>query len=215
MGNILFFDTETTGLPEWKLPSGDKAQPHIVQIGAILCDSETEEVIETMDVIIKPDDWSISQEMTDIHGISHQQACEEGISEEGAVAQLLDMWGPCPPLLDDMLFSKRVAHNKTFDQRMIRIALKRYFPENLQERWAWKDDFFCTMWGTRTICNIPNVGKKGIKPPNLGEAYKFFTGKDLVDAHSALPDARACMEIYFGMKRMEKEPVDVPAFGAE
>lgn len=216
MGNILFYDVETTGLPEWKIPSGDPKQPHVVQLGAVLCDSKTEEIIKELDVIVKPKDWAIPQEMTDIHGVSHQQALEEGIPEEDAVFQLLEMWsGGIVGSLDDLIFSLRAAHNKTFDQRIIRIALKRYFSEEVQERWAWKDDFFCTMWGTRTICNIPNVGKKGIKPPTLEEAYKFFTGEDMVGAHSALPDAKACMEIYFAMRKPNPD-VDLgekPAFG--
>lgn len=211
MGKILFFDTETTGLPEWKIPSGDEKQPHLVQLGAILCDSKTEEIIKELDVIVKPEDWAIPQEMTDIHGISHQQALKKGISEYEAVHSLLSMWGCTVPDLDDCIFSKRAAHNKTFDQRIIRIALKRYFSEKVQERWAWKDDFTCTMWGSRTICNIPNEGKKGIKPPNLGEAYKFFIGEELVDAHSALPDTKACMEIYFAMRKRDPED-KTPAF---
>lgn len=57
MKTILFYDTETTGLPDWKSPSGGETQPHIVQIGAILCNAETKEVVDTLNVIVQPDGW--------------------------------------------------------------------------------------------------------------------------------------------------------------
>lgn len=57
MKTILFYDTETTGLPNWKEPSGSDKQPHIVQIGALLVDVETKEVLKELDVIVKPEGW--------------------------------------------------------------------------------------------------------------------------------------------------------------
>ena len=42
--------------------------------------------------------------------------------------------------------------------------------------------------------------RKGPKSPNLGEAYKHFTGQDLVGAHDALVDIMACKTVYYGIK---------------
>jgi DNA polymerase-3 subunit epsilon len=39
----LAFDTETTGIPDWKMPSESEYQPHLVQLAAILVDADTRE----------------------------------------------------------------------------------------------------------------------------------------------------------------------------
>ena len=57
MKPVIFYDTETTGLPNWSAPSDDESQPHLVQLGAIVRDTDTEKVIHKLDVIIKPDGW--------------------------------------------------------------------------------------------------------------------------------------------------------------
>ena len=38
MNLALFYDTETTGLPDFKAPSEAQHQPHIVQLAALLVD---------------------------------------------------------------------------------------------------------------------------------------------------------------------------------
>ncbi|WP_182340872.1 hypothetical protein [Comamonas koreensis] len=59
----LAYDTETTGLPLFKEPSEHPDQPHIVQLGAILVDLNTRTTIASMDVIIRPDGWTIPDEV--------------------------------------------------------------------------------------------------------------------------------------------------------
>jgi len=196
MSNIIFHDTETTGLPNWKIPSDDESQPHMVQLGAIVADSETRKVIDRLDVIIKPDEWEISQEMTDIHGISQEQAMAEGIPERDAVNMFLKLWGI--ELVNPAL---RVAHNRTFDQRIIRIALKRYeYGQEILDKWAGKEDYFCTMLKSKPIMEMLPKNRYGFKNPKLEEAYEFFTGKKLENAHTAMADSEACMEIYWGLE---------------
>jgi DNA polymerase-3 subunit epsilon len=198
MKKIVFYDTETTGLPEWKIPSDDPKQPHLVQLAAIQCNAETREVLQKIDLIIRPDGWEISQEMTDIHGISHEKAVECGISEIAAVSMLL---GFC-----NQEDTARVAHNRTFDQRIIRIALKRYdyFDTELMDYWAEKENHHCTMLMAKPIMQLPPYGKWGWKNPKLEEAYEYFCGKKLGgSAHNAMADTQACMEVYWVIQDWE------------
>ncbi len=177
---LLGYDTETTGLPVWKEPSGSENQPHLVQLGAVLVDSVTKKVVQSMDVIIKPDGWVIPDEVAAIHGITTEKALAVGIPEKLALEMFLAMRGD----------AERVAFNKTFDQRIIRIAAKRYLDEAAQDKWAVKEDHHCAMRMARADI--------GGKQPKLVDAYRHYTGKELVDAHSAMADTKACMDVYFG-----------------
>lgn len=191
MSKITFYDTETTDLPDWKKPSDGKNQPHLVQLSAIQCNEETEEILQRIDLIIRPDDWEIPKKVVDIHGISKEKALDVGISEQLAVKMLFDL---CHGAI-------RVSHNRTFDQRIIRIALKRYSTESMIKEWAEKENHKCTMLSAKPIMELPPRGKYGWKNPKLSEAYKFFTGNELENAHSSIADTEACMEIYFAMKK--------------
>jgi DNA polymerase-3 subunit epsilon len=44
------------------------------------------------------------------------------------------------------------------------------------------------------------AGRKGPKSPKLSEAYRHFLGEDLIGAHDALVDVRACRRIYDHLK---------------
>lgn len=184
---VLFYDTETTGLPNWKKPSGDESQPHLVQLGAILCNEETQEIISSIDLIVKADEWEIPEEVAKIHGITTEISHAHGI-EEGFATVLMHML--------NSENTTRVAYNKTFDQRIIRIAMKRYCAEEVIENWAKKEDHECAMRMAQKVI--------GGKNPKLAVAYEHFTGKKLENAHTAIADAKACMEVYFAIKNAEK-----------
>ncbi|MBL4765065.1 MAG: 3'-5' exonuclease [Colwellia sp.] len=178
---LLGYDTETTGLPVWKEPSDSINQPHLVQLGAVLVDAITQKVVASMDVIIKPEGWIIPDEVSAIHDITTEKALDVGIPEKLALEMFLALRGNF----------ERVAFNKTFDQRMIRIAAKRYLDEAAQDKWAIKEDHHCAMQMARKDI--------GGKQPKLVDAYRHYTGNELVDAHSAMADTKACMDVYFGV----------------
>lgn len=185
---ILPFDTETTGIPDWKVPSDSEHQPHLVQLAAILADTDNREVRDSMDVIVRPDGWEITEELTALHGISHEQAMDEGIPEADALDQFIALYDQC---------DIRVAHNTTFDNRIIRIALKRYQPDLISDdEWKDRELYYCTLFHSKRIMG----GNKG---HTLAEAYQYFTGKTLEGAHNAQVDTNACMEIYFAIQDLE------------
>lgn len=184
--NTLFFDTETTGLPDWKEPSEAPHQPHLVQLSAILTGADRTEKGIINNVIIKPDGWVIEPDM--IHGITHEQAMDVGIPEIDA----LDMF-----LALHQQASLRVAHNTTFDNRIIRIALKRYRPDLISDDdWKAKDRYYCTM--------VEYAKVYGCKWPKLEEAYEKLCAKKLEGAHTAMADTRACMEAYFALAALKQ-----------
>lgn len=193
---ILFYDTETTGLPDWKNPSDSEQQPHLVQLAALLVNADTEQVQEQMDVIIAPDDWewNESSEAFKAHGITMDRAISEGVPEHLAIEQFLSLWGS----------NHRVCYNRTFDQRIIRIALKRYSDPETMDLWADKDSHDCAMLMAKPIMQLPPKGRYGYRNPKLEAAYRHFTGKELIGAHNAMADARAAMEIYFAIKRIQE-----------
>jgi DNA polymerase III subunit epsilon len=181
MEHIVVLDCETNGIPDWKMPSDSEHQPHLVQLAAHLVEVESRKVVQTIDLIIKPEDWVITQETIDIHGITNEHAMEVGIPEKQALEILLALCAG----------RKRVAFNTTYDNRIIRIATKRYCSEEVINAWH-QGEYECAMIASRKIM--------GGKQPTLAEAYKHFTGKEIQNAHTAIGDVNACMEVYFAVK---------------
>ncbi|NMG64337.1 3'-5' exonuclease [Azoarcus indigens] len=194
MKPIFFYDTETTGLPDFKAPSEAAHQPHLVQLAALLVDPHSRETIASMDVIVRPLGWTIPDDVATVHGITTEQATAVGVSESIALGLFLDLWG-CAGV--------RIGHNEQFDARIIRIAQHRFDCGDLD---AWKGAATeCTARLATPICQIPptdkmvKAGFTKFKTPNLSEAYRHFTGLALQNAHSAMADVMACRDIYFAI----------------
>ena len=187
----LFYDKEATGFPIWKEPSDHPDQPHIVQMAAKLVDDDTRRTVQSINLIIKPDGWEIPAEVTEIHGITTEHAIDVGVDEATAVQLMYSL---------SRVADKRIAYNESFDSRIMRIALKRYYGENIAERWK-AQQVECTMRMSTPICNLPKGnGRAGQKWPKLEEAYEFFTGKQMENAHSAMADVTACIAVYFAIQ---------------
>lgn len=185
---VITFDTETTGLPDWKAPSESEHQPHLVEVAAILQTADGA-VIDSYKAIVRPDGWAISDEIAKLTGITHEMAMEHGIPEAEALAGFLALY---------LRAGIRVAHNATFDDRIIRIAMTRYMGKEKADAFKDATKKVCTCYESRAACALPKN-----KLPTLAEAYKHFFGEDLAEAHRAMPDAHACSRIFFALKGIQ------------
>jgi len=195
---ILFYDTETTGLPDWRQPSDSATQPHIVQLAILTCDEAGGE-LDSHNLIVRPDGWTIPEEVTAIHGISQDRAMAVGIPE----AEAVEMW-----LWARARAALCVAHNESFDARIMRIAMLRAGVERAFIERIENCSVFCTCTAATPIVNLPpseKMAAKGMmrpKPPKLTEAIQHFFGEELPGAHDAMVDVRACARIFFHMKTL-------------
>lgn len=191
----LFYDCETTGLPLFNEPSEHPGQPHIVQLAAVLVDLDTRRQVASIDVIVRPDGWTIPAEVSAIHGITTEHAQLTGVSESLVLGMLLDMWS-CAGV--------RVGHNEQFDARIMRIAQHRFDEAQID---AWKaGKAECTARLSTPVCKLPPTermiaaGRKHHKTPNLTEAHTHLLGKPFEGAHSAMADVQACIAVFFAIK---------------
>ena len=213
MKTIIFYDTETTWFPNWSAPSEDPSQPRIISIAAELCIEETGAALGAINFLILPDAtaWKISEEIQKLTGISNELVAEFGVPMNFALNGFMELW-----LNADM----RCAHNESFDMRMVRIELMRHAfyaketlllenpPQKISYADYWKEQpAFCTQGKSTKIIGLPPsekmvaAGRNSPKPPNLAEAYRHFTGQEIVNAHSAWADMQACKAVYYGIKK--------------
>ena len=198
MDTIFGVDTETSGIPEWKKPSDDPAQPHIVSVAGIVVELATQKIIQSIDLIVRPNGWEISQDTVDVHGITTEHAMDVGVDEGLAATIVFDL----------ARNRTRVAYNTTFDNRMVRIALKRFVDIDAADQWK-AGDYECAMQLARKVM--------GGKQPKLVEAYKHFTGRELEGAHNAMADTLAAMDVWYAARGNEvvtNAAAPKPAIGA-
>ena len=195
MNLITPYDTETTGLPLFRAPSDDPHQPHLVDI-CILAYSADGALVDSFEAMIRPDGWVIPAEVTAIHGITNEMAMDLGIPESEALDGFMAIHDRA---------GLRVAHNISFDDRIMRIALSRYRGKEAAD--AFKATAgYCTAAKSKPICQLPPTEKmkatnfrNSFKTPTVAEALRHFTGEELVGGHRARPDTEACARVYFAM----------------
>jgi len=191
MSKILFFDTETTGLPRnYKAPVEDiNNWPSIVQLAYIMTNEYGDVILKNMS-IVNPGDVQISKNASETHGISEELA-KQGVNNYYAIGDFYTM-----AKSSDLL----VAHNYNFDSKVLMSEahkLNRHDYKLLIEQPS-----ICTMLASTKYCAIPgNYGK--FKWPKLQELYFNLFGEEFEGAHDALYDVEAMVKCYFKLKELE------------
>lgn len=200
----IFYDVETTNLVNHKQPAHHPSQPHIVQLAAMLTDSNMREVAR-LNCVIKPEGWSIPPSVTethgitveeararglklpacDIHGISQEKAEKEGVPEVLAMGLFNEMCG---------VADVSVAHNIDFDYKAVETAYYR-----LGWGYSHPPTSICTMKSTTELCMLP--GKfRGYKWPKLEELHEYLFGEKFEGAHDAMVDILALVRCFKALK---------------
>lgn len=184
--SLLFIDTETNGLPDMNKRASDPSQPHIVQFAATVV-NESGLVVDEHNILVKPEGWEISPEMSAIHGVTQEMALADGLPEVMVAKLALGL------IKESSLL---VAHNLQFDKFLVRILLQRAgLLTDDMDAW-WKAlPVFCTMRATTDICKIPSE-RGGWKWLKLIEAHQHAFGEGFDGQHDALADVKACLRIY-------------------
>jgi DNA polymerase-3 subunit epsilon len=194
---ILFFDTETTGFVQDRLPVDHPEQPYIVQLAALLCEDDGEEVAG-FSLIVDPgigEGVSIPAKAAEVHGITNKRAVEFGVSPEFALSAFTHLYQR-----SDLV----IAHNIKFDKGVMETAISRHYKKVMPLRKA----LFCTMEEAKPIINLPPTdrmraaGITGPKAPRLEECIRHFFGESLDGAHDAMVDVKACRRVYLHLKTM-------------
>ncbi len=181
------FDTETTGIYDFKATAKAEHQPDVLQLCAMLCDKER--VFCAINVFIHAD-TDIPEAAYAVHRIDRKMTERVGITRIRA-CQLLDSFARKADIL--------VGHNIDFDINIMTTASLREGgkAESL------KKPRFCTMKSAVEHCKLPNPKRPGsYKWPSLQEAYSILIdSKGFSGAHDAMADARATYELYRVLQR--------------
>ena len=186
---ILFFDTETTGLPKnWKAPITDFGNwPRLVQLAYQLFDDNGNKEIEG-EYLVKPNGFTIPLAATKIHRTTHEKAFSQGIN----ISNVLNDF---KILMDEA--NTVVAHNLDFDEKIVGCEFLRL---NLSNPFINKHKI-CTMKSSTNFCAIN--GPYGYKWPSLSELHYKLFNTYFEEAHNAMIDIQATSRCFWELVRLD------------
>jgi DNA polymerase III epsilon subunit-like protein len=176
MSNILFFDTETTGL----IPRIENTNnyPRLVQLSALLY-SETGNLLQTFDCIVKPNGFSIPN--SEIHGINDKIANSKGVDISIILLEFKEICKKANLI---------VCHNYAFDSLIIKSELRRIN----QSDFISAIPSFCTMTECSSLSNSIS----------LNNLYKSLFNIDIENQHNSFNDVNATAKCFFELINQRK-----------
>jgi len=206
---FLVFDTETTGLPKTKFISPDTLDqwPHIVQFSYVIYDSLLNDIVESKDYIIKlPENISICEESSKIHGITDEISHKKGI----IISEVINEFFYFLRTVD-----KLIGHNIEFDINMIKVELLRIINMKLASPEQIKlykydlhyltnyKDIYCTLKESVEYCNIQLINKFGktyLKYPKLIELHEKLFNSSPNHLHNSFNDILVTLRCFMKLK---------------
>lgn len=186
----LFFDTETTGLVDFKLPAGVPAQPHLVSLAAVMVGEGGEE-LQSVRLVCKPDTYVSSPEALAVNGITREFAERFGVPR----LTVLSCFSWLARAADAL-----VAYNLDYE----RVVLEgEYLRAGKSSPFDGKREL-CEMKRMTEVCKIPSPRGFGFKWPSLAESHRRATGEGVVNAHDAMSDVRALIRVHAWREALER-----------
>ena len=160
--------------------------PRLVQLSWITTD-EDYNTLSINNFIIYPNDFTIPEDATNIHGITTDIAKEKGKPLEMVLGKFMN---------DFNLANTIVGHNIDFDKSIIGAELVRLGQKDTMNTKA----SLCTMKTSTQLCMIPS--KYGYKWPTLQELHSYLFGCEFEDAHNSMSDVKATLKCFKEMKKL-------------
>lgn len=183
MANLIFLDTETTGL--------DHREHGIWQLAGII---EIDGVIkEEFDFVMDPGDVPITKEAMEIGGTSEEELRTFDFHTE-VFEDFLSMLEDYVDKYDTNSKFFLIAYNSRFDDGFVR----EWFNRNGDKYYG--SYFYSNFIDVHTLAGYVTMGiRNKIKSYKLGEICEVF-GITLENAHDALSDTRATYELFYALK---------------
>jgi DNA polymerase III epsilon subunit-like protein len=197
MNQELFFDIETTGLPQknanWETDFRE-GFPYIVSISWIYRE-------QVYDTILNQEGRTIPEEVIKIHGITNEMAEKSQYILKDILALFMG---------HAMEADGIVCHNIYFDVSILKANVLREFQndpdfEQVKEficKALDKDKRVDTMQKSTKFCNIKQPDSNRIKWPTLGELY-WILFKETFQEHNGKEDVLACRRAYYELKKLK------------
>jgi len=208
---ILVFDVETTGLLPKPDISGNiptlSQYPFIIQFSFLVYNTILKKIEKSYDYYINiPSTIEISEEITNLTGISREICDEKGVPIVYAIERFYNEYINCGTI---------VAHNMDFDKTMVKVELQRN-KEKINEVVPYCMNIFnplyeennhirtyCTMRSGIKLCNIMVTNEKGktySKWPRLSELYFHLFKETPNGFHNSMVDVLVCLRCYLKMR---------------
>lgn len=186
---IVFFDTETTGLPrDYNAPSSKLDNwPRLVQLAWIVSDYDGN-VISSENHIIIPNGFEIPSISAAIHGITTEIAKSKGEKLVDVIDKFLGVLQNATAI---------AGHNISFDQHIVEAEILRCGRSNILK----SIPSYCTMKLSANYCNILNSNRE-VKWPTLQELFFKLYREKIEEAHNAMADIKATYRCFFTLVKL-------------